>query len=143
MLHTFRNLSRLAVDSAGSADSEPEAFVDEALAFQLTLRNMSTWARHGVRVTAAGGWASECSIPAEGTTVVELRIPAAQRGRMALGRITLDSTYPLGLWRAWAYVHFPLYGIVYPKPEARPPVAPAIGHGLGARKAGCGPARCP
>ena len=30
------------------------------------------------------------------------------RGRVALGRVTLSSEYPLGLWRGWAYVHFPL-----------------------------------
>jgi uncharacterized protein (DUF58 family) len=138
MLHTFRNLSRLGVESAGSGDSEPEAFVDDALIFRISLRNISPWARRNVRVAAAGGWASELSIPAEGTATVELHVPAARRGRLPLGRITIDSTYPLGLWRAWAYVHFPLYGIVYPKPETAAPPAPAAGHGAGARSVGSG-----
>jgi uncharacterized protein (DUF58 family) len=51
-----------------------------------------------------------------------------------LGRITLSSDYPLGLWRGWAYVHFPLSGIVFPAPEPEPPPLPAGtgGHDQGA-----------
>jgi uncharacterized protein (DUF58 family) len=30
----------------------------------------------------------------------------------------------LGLWRGWAYVHFPLEGVAYPAPEAPPPELP-------------------
>ena len=47
------------------------------------------------------------------------------RGRVALGRVTLSSDYPLGLWRGWAYVHFPLAGIVFPAPEVGAPPLPA------------------
>jgi uncharacterized protein (DUF58 family) len=37
--------------------------------------------------------------------------------------VTVSSTWPLGLWRGWSYVHFPLEGIAYPAPE---PGAPAL-----------------
>ena len=40
-----------------------------------------------------------------------------ERGRQPLGRVTIWSDFPLGLWRGWAYVHFPLTGVVYPAPE--------------------------
>ena len=33
--------------------------------------------------------------------------------------MTLSSDFPLGLWRGWAYVHFPLAGIVYPGARSR------------------------
>jgi uncharacterized protein (DUF58 family) len=42
----------------------------------------------------------------------------------------LATVYPLGLWRGWAYVHFPLAGLVYPAPEPDAPALPtgSIGH---------------
>jgi uncharacterized protein (DUF58 family) len=44
--------------------------------------------------------------------------------------VTLSSDFPLGLWRAWAYVHFPLQGLAYPSPEpAGPPLPLAQSHG--------------
>ena len=49
-----------------------------------------------------------------------------RRGRIALGRVTLSSDFPIGLWRGWAYVHFPLAGIVVPDARSRtPPPLPA------------------
>ena len=51
-------------------------------------------------------------------------MPALRRGRLALGRVTLSTDFPLGLWRGWAYVHFPVTGIVYPAPEAPAPLLP-------------------
>src|SRR5439155_462085 len=53
-----------------------------------------------------------------------LLTPTVKRGRIPLGRLTLSSDFPLGLWRGWAYVHFPLEGIAYPKPEASAPPLP-------------------
>src|SRR5207237_3762081 len=43
---------------------------------------------------------------------------------------TLTSEYPFGLWRAWAYVHFPLAGIVYPAAEIGAPPLPRGGGGI-------------
>ena len=54
-----------------------------------------------------------------------LELPAPRRGRVALGRVTLSSDFPLGLWRGWAYVHFPLAGVVFPAPEAEAPPLPS------------------
>ena len=38
--------------------------------------------------------------------------------------MTLSSEFPMGLWHAWAYVHFPLAGIAFPTPEVDPPPLP-------------------
>ena len=67
-------------------------------------------------------------IDAGAALTVSLDVPAPRRGRVALGRVTLTSDYPFGLWRGWAYVHFPLTGIVYPAPEIGAPPLPR-GHG--------------
>jgi uncharacterized protein (DUF58 family) len=55
---------------------------------------------------------------------VQVTVIASRRGRVPLGRITLSTDFPLGLWRGWAYVHFPLAGIAYPVPESPPPQLP-------------------
>jgi uncharacterized protein (DUF58 family) len=131
MLHTFRNLSRLVVEAHGANDTPPTAFAGEPIAFHVTLRNPTTWPRHGVRVRTADSKPAACGVGGDNTHVVEITLPTRHRGRIKLGRLTLDSDYPLGLWRAWAYVHFPLRGIVYPAPEPQAPPPPAFGHGSG------------
>jgi uncharacterized protein (DUF58 family) len=68
-------------------------------------------------------------VPAGEARTVALEVPAPQRGRVPLGRVTLSSTYPLGLWKAWAYVHFPLAGIAFPAPESSAPPLPFGGGG--------------
>jgi uncharacterized protein (DUF58 family) len=55
---------------------------------------------------------------------VALEVLTPRRGRIVLGRITLSSEFPMGLWHAWAYVHFPLAGIAFPTPEVNPPPLP-------------------
>ena len=45
--------------------------------------------------------------------------------------MTIASTYPLGLWRAWSYVHFPVAAWIYPRPETAPPPLPMMGSGAG------------
>jgi uncharacterized protein (DUF58 family) len=38
--------------------------------------------------------------------------------------VTLSTVFPMALWRGWAYVHFPLAGIVYPAAEIGAPPLP-------------------
>jgi len=46
-----------------------------------------------------------------------LGVPAARRGWLALGRVMLETRYPLGLFRAWSYVEPDAQALVYPVPE--------------------------
>jgi uncharacterized protein (DUF58 family) len=138
MLHTFRNLSRLVVEAHGADDTPPTTFAGEPIVFCLTLRNPTTWSRHSVRVRAAGSQLAVGGVAADNTHVVEITLPTRARGRIELGRLTIDSDYPLGLWRAWAYVHFPMRGIVYPAAEPHPPSPPTFGQGKGNAATGPG-----
>jgi uncharacterized protein (DUF58 family) len=72
-------------------------------------------------------------VAADGTLPLTIAVPAPRRGRLPLGRLTISSLHPLGIWRGWSYVHFPLAGIVYPAPELdAPPLPPgAAGEGAG------------
>jgi uncharacterized protein (DUF58 family) len=118
LLHTFRNLAGIELSPLAAG----EAFAGSALPFTIAISGGAT-ARRAISL-AAGGARLTLDVPPDGTVPAQLEIPTAQRGRVALGRVTLASDYPLGLWRGWAYAHFPLTGIVYPAPELNAPPLP-------------------
>lgn len=67
-------------------------------------------------------------VPARGLRSVHVPLPAPARGRLPAPRITIETRFPFGLWRAWAYLTPALTGMVYPKPEENaPPLPPAAG----------------
>ena len=138
LLHTYRNLAGIELRRVAT---DP-VFAGERLPFVLTLANPTRLERHGVRVRTrergeeAGGDAREARSPARGVegrtdlaagaeARLTLPVPTALRGPRPLGRLTLDSDWPLGLWRAWSYVHAPCAGLVFPRPEREPPALPA------------------
>ena len=121
LLHTFRNLAGIEVTPLSAG----EAFAGGHVAFTLSLHG-GALARSAVTLKAAGADASG-DVPAGAALTVRLNASAPQRGRLPLGRVTLSSDFPLGLWRGWAYVHFPLAGIVYPAVEIG---APPLPHGM-------------
>jgi len=118
LLHTFRNLAGIEVTPLSAG----EAFVGGHVAFSLSLHG-GALARSAVTLTAAGAHASG-DVPAGAALTVKLDALALARGRQPLGRVTLSSVFPMGLWRGWAYVHFPLAGIVYPAVEIGAPPLP-------------------
>jgi len=119
LLHTYRNLAGIAASPLAAG----ETFVGGELAFTLSLANAGA-ERRGIVVAALSGPSLRVDLPAGATRPVQLSVPANRRGRVALGRVTVSTDFPLGLWRGWAYVHFPLAGMAYPAPEAPPPPLP-------------------
>jgi uncharacterized protein (DUF58 family) len=62
---------------------------------------------------------------------IPVPLPTRRRGWLALGRLSVETTYPLGLFRAWSWVHMDMWGLVYPMPaEHAPPLPPPL-EGLG------------
>ena len=117
MLHTFRNLARLQV-RAGRCDA---VFAGDNAQFTLHLRNESTPPRYQLTVHDAARHQTQFDIAAGQDTEVKLEIPATRRGWLDPGRLTLYSEFPLGLFHAWAYVHFATHCLVYPRPAAPTP----------------------
>lgn len=130
LLHTFRNLAGIEVKPLAASD----AFVGGHVVFSLSLA-AGTLDRRAVTLSADGG-ATMASVAAGALQTITLTTPARTRGRVALGRVTLASLHPLGLWRGFAYVHFPLFGIAYPAPEMSPPPLPLGLHGTDASAPG-------
>jgi uncharacterized protein (DUF58 family) len=124
LLATFRNLAGLAVSPLGAG----EAFAGGDLEFTLSLASGSRQ-RIGITVAGRQGLPNSVDLPPGATRPIAISIPAPKRGHLRLGRISLSSDFPLGIWRAWAYVHFPLTGTVFPVPEAGAPPLPPGHHG--------------
>jgi uncharacterized protein (DUF58 family) len=115
ILHTYRNLAQLAV-SPGRIDA---AYAGGEAVFRLDLANPTRHARWGV-YAARGEASSQCDVPAQGHGELVLKVPAERRGWLPLGRVTLDTRYPLGLLRAWSYVQPDVKALVYPRPDDAP-----------------------
>jgi uncharacterized protein (DUF58 family) len=121
LLHTFRNLAGIEVTPLAAGDT----FAGGHVVFTLALHGGAV-PRNAVTLAAADAHASG-DVPAGAALTLNLEALAPVRGRQPLGRVTLSSAYPMGLWRGWAYVHFPLAGIVYPAVEiGAPPLPPGM-----------------
>lgn len=115
MLHTHRNLAALVLH-AGRA--EP-VFAGQLAEFTLIARNPTRLERYALGVHAHGMVQAEHFDAAPGAEqLVSIALPTERRGWMQVPRLTLATTWPLGLWRAWAPWHPVLRVLVYPQPEA-------------------------
>jgi len=128
LLHTWRNLLHLQCIGARGAT----AFAGRPAEFQLGLDNRGRAARRAVvfaRSPGRGGLfrspaegAVCCDIPADSLYTVSLRTGETRRGRLALGRVLVETRFPLGLARAWSYLDLPAEVLVYPRPRGRLPL---------------------
>jgi uncharacterized protein (DUF58 family) len=117
MVHTARNLARLAV-SAGRC--EP-VFAGEPAQFRVHLEARAAFDRPAILARhVASGSQLVVDVPAGGGAEVVLASPAQKRGWLPLGRVMLETRFPLGLFRAWSYIEPDARCLVYPKPERSP-----------------------
>jgi len=118
LLHVFRNLAGIKLRPLAAGDTfagAPIPFSVELFGGSAARTQVSLLARD-TRVIA--------DVAAGAALTLTLMTPTRVRGRIPLGRLTLSSDFPLGLWRGWAYVHFPLEGMAYPAPEPSAPPMP-------------------
>lgn len=135
MLHTWRNLARLQVTGARSN----AVFAGGDAQFTLHLANPTDDARFAVGLSRARrarlgqGEAQFTDVPAKAAAQVSVSVPAARRGRLRPGRLTLFTHFPLGLYVAWSYLEPDVFCIVYPRPAPEglplPPAEAAAGAG--------------
>jgi uncharacterized protein (DUF58 family) len=128
LLHTFRNLNGIELRPFAAG----ETFAGSTLPFRISLEGHAI-ARHAVTLAARGCAPVTVDVTPDAALPVTLELYTPRRGSIVLGRITLSSQYPLGLWRAWVYVHFPVSGIAFPAPEASAPPLPFGASGEDAR----------
>lgn len=145
MLSTFRNLAGLKLRMIET----PAVFAGAPACLGIALENaVHPRTRWRLRIAAAnsstrhlrrkGGLSSQplndpvflpafFDVGADSPASLIVSVPTHQRGLMPLPRLRIDSVFPLGLWRAWAYWHPAGQVVVYPAPEVQPPSLPAPG----------------
>ena len=103
------------------------AFAGTPARLELSLENDARAGRHDLQARCEEH-ASACLDLAPGE-VGELHIdlPTSRRGQLRVERIGLQTTFPFGLFRAWAWLHPAVVGIVYPAPAEHAPMPPAGG----------------
>jgi uncharacterized protein (DUF58 family) len=124
MVQTTRNLAQLTVRAARA---EP-VFAGEAARFHVVLDNASDYDRPEIVLRhLASGAQCRLDVAPGAAADGELAVPAARRGWLPLGRVMLETRYPVGLFRAWSYVRPDSRCLVYPRPApgVLPPPAPS------------------
>lgn len=118
ILHAFRNLVRLKV----SHGRTPPVHAGDMATFHLALTSDSE--RRAIRLWLPDGATTTVDVAADETADARLEVPAATRGWLALPRIGLETRWPLGLIRAWAYAAPDARCLVYPRPATHAPPLP-------------------
>ncbi len=135
IFHSFRNLVRLRL----SPGRNPPVFAGEAAGFALRLENPDERPRPALRVNLPDQSGLEVDLAALGSREITLKLPSSRRGWLAMPRLRLTTTYPMGLIRAWAYAAPAARCLVYPAPqqeEAPPAANPADERGAQGRNRG-------
>jgi uncharacterized protein (DUF58 family) len=134
MHQCHRNLAGLEIAPAGTL--APYAGEPAEFAFALA----APYAREDLVLKAGEQASAPASVIAGASTAVRVQTPTERRGRVKLPRLRIESTFPLGLFRAWTWIHPDLECLVYPRPapreEAGPPPDTEPGSARDGRAAG-------
>jgi len=113
ILHTYRNLLHLRVD----VGQIPAVFCGEVAQVPVMLDNRHNAARYAVKLQLRGQQHVNTDVVADQWQHTNVPLLTTQRGRYQVPRLTLETGFPLGLFRAWAYVQRDVYYLVYPTPD--------------------------
>lgn len=112
MHHCHRNLSGLTLRYGG----DKPAFVGQKVVFRVTLVNDSSAPRFGLTLSHSGHVSKTVHLEANEHVTLNIEVPAKKRGPIELQRFRIYSTFPLGLFHCWAWIHPRWKSVVYPHP---------------------------
>jgi uncharacterized protein (DUF58 family) len=121
MFHSYANLSGLAITVARVWP----AFAGDKARVDLSLCQAGSRHRDNIVLWFAGGEPVTAALASEEARV-SLHVPAPRRGRLVPGRLTIESRYPLGLFRVWTHIRPSCSGLVYPRPLPGHPIATGV-----------------
>jgi uncharacterized protein (DUF58 family) len=110
ILHSYKSLAGLVVQKGRNKS----VFAGEAAGFDIHIGNPTDLERYQLQITLQD--AQNLAIKEHSTVNITLYSITQKRGWHQAGSVTLSSTYPLGLFRAWSPIRFNLKALVYPKP---------------------------
>ena len=110
ILHTYKSLAGLTIQEGQAIP----AFAGEAAGFGVHIDNPTSVERHHLQIKIKA--VEHFNLKANSKAHLTLYDLTQKRGWHPLGTVTLSSTYPLGLFRAWSPIRFSSKALVYPKP---------------------------
>ena len=116
ILHTYRNLLHLSVNVGPITP----VFCGEDLRVPVILENYQYPPRYSVRLFFPQHSQQKVvvtDVPANHWICIEPMLSTQTRGRHPLERMTLQTIFPLGMFRAWAHAQVDTHYLVYPKPD--------------------------
>ncbi len=135
VLHTYRNLVGLQVRLAQVND----CFSGSEAEFVIELINPDLRIRYDIELHCPGSATVLVNVAGRDQIHAPMALTALRRGRLQLGRMTLTTRYPFGLFRAWSYVDVEGEALIYPRPSVAvviPPRATAAGDGMATAEPG-------
>ncbi|UZE97835.1 DUF58 domain-containing protein [Alkalimarinus alittae] len=112
IIFCFKNLSGLHL----SLVATNECFVGEEAVYSFALKSKPNQYCESLFFSVPNQPIKKVDISASEVAAVALTIPATHRGLVSLGRIRLETVYPLGLIRAWTWLAFEKQALVFPTP---------------------------
>lgn len=122
MLLAYRNLNGLRLRHGVARP----VHAGQNAAWRLAVINAEPRDRFGLELAAAEG-SSRFDVPAATSREVGVELPATHRGWHLPGRLRMQTTQPLGLFRAWSWIEPATPYLVWPRPAAHAPPLPEGG----------------
>lgn len=119
ILHTYRNLLHLRIDVGHT----PPVFSGEHAQVPILLDNRHNAARYAIKIwfgrRADNKLKKHIITDVAGDTLQQVSLPlqTQQRGLHNMPRLTLETSFPLGLFHAWAYAQRDTQYLVYPQAD--------------------------
>jgi len=118
ILHTYRNLLHLNIDVA-----QPHAvFCGEIAQVPVILDNRNSAVRYAVKLWLRDQQHMITDVAADQIQYCNVPLQTKQRGLHSVPRLTLETGFPLGMFRAWAYAQRDVQYLVYPTPDQHHPL---------------------
>ena len=127
MLYTYRNLAPLKL-TAGHPKS---VFAGDHAEFLIIVQSAHGRAIYRISIGLDQKQTNIIDIPKDDIAKTHVLMLAKKRGLMPLGRIRVQTNFPLGWFRSWSWVAVSAETLVYPKPigSRRLPIKDKLGDG--------------
>ena len=112
IIFCFKNISGLSLSLVKAS----ECFVGENAEFSFSLKARKKQEIESLRFLLENESEKIIDIAESEVASLNLTVKAPKRGRLKLGRLRLETVYPLGLIRAWTWLEFKKEALVFPKP---------------------------
>jgi uncharacterized protein (DUF58 family) len=117
MIHTWLNLLDLRI----AVRAESPVFAGQDAAFSVTMEDDRTRARGDLVIHMGRCETRPIHLDPDASCSVRIAVPTVRRGGIAGDGISIDTRYPLGLFRAWSYPGTDARVTIYPRPAERSP----------------------